>query len=226
MNTEGFSQYFNTPMVIILIGTALTALGGAWAAFQNNKAQVDLVNKTEKIAQLNEKISALVTGGDTFPYIRVDITIMDKNHFAFTLLSNGEAPLYDLTLSIYDQELAYETAETDLKRLKAEGKKMGLGSSKESIKKVDIGNLSPNQSRPVYDFMFPEKADERNFVVTIVARNGSFRQPIRIYRESDNFNIESEIQKDGKVLEKFVEKKRPSPFHLPKNEILIFNREK
>ncbi|MDO8644082.1 MAG: hypothetical protein Q7S00_03825, partial [bacterium] len=146
-----------SPATIILTGAILVALGGFWAGVRNNAIQNKLQEKTEEISKLNKHIVASVTGGDTYPYIRVEFAHIPRGLVILTLMSEGENPLYDVGVNLIDSDkykfkddIAYAEY---LKRLK--------GGIDEGRKSMRIGNFRPNEVRNLSSFMMEDENGER-----------------------------------------------------------------
>jgi len=187
---------FLNPGNVILIGAILVAIGGYWAQRNNKKVQDKLNAKTEKISELNEFIISSVTGGDTYPYIRVLFarTNEGKRFPQFQLMSEGEYPLFDLTVKIIDSDKAREVmdslqnniADKDISKWTTE---------------INIGNVRPREAIEIKSFMFPDGKSERTFGVELFARNGFFRQNIKIIKTGENeYKVESSVRKGDKIL--------------------------
>ncbi len=195
---ESISKILIGPAGVILIGAIIVAIGGFWAEIQNNEIQNELKEKTAKTSELNEYIAASVTGGETYPYVRVTFPHTPRGLVNFNLMSDGENPLYDLGMNIIDNDkykfkddAAYEKYQQNLNKGIDEGRKS-----------ISIGNFRPHEVRMIAGFMMEEDRAERNFTIELIARNGYFRQQIKVVRQDGKFKVESEVKKGDEILKK------------------------
>ncbi len=83
------------PQGLILLGGIITLIGAFWSANRDlntehelNEKNEIIIQKTEKISELNDKIVNVLTGGDSFPF--VEFGIPDKIHGTPVLKLNGD----------------------------------------------------------------------------------------------------------------------------------------
>jgi hypothetical protein len=90
------------PSGLILLAALLGAIGVFWAETRKNFAERQLREKSDKIAELNEKVAGLVTGGDSFCYFQIGSLDPATNRGILVALSSGQYPLYEVTARIVD----------------------------------------------------------------------------------------------------------------------------
>ena len=173
------TEYLSLPMLLILLGTILSATGAFLATYKQNqeKAQSavqraqfesELRGKSDEIAELNRQISQSVTGGNSFCYVR--LSLGPTSSPIVTVIHQGEFPLYDVSIRMWDPNDSQECS---------------CDVSLEEFTKKDLnfnlGNLSPNQVRILGRVTLPE-ADEKEFALSIGARNGFVLELIKLRR--------------------------------------------
>ena len=141
---EGFKP---KPAIMIFVGVMINAAGGLWASHQTD--------------QLNQKIVGSMTGGDSFCYLTVANIDSVKNIGTFTLLHEGEYPLYDVQVKISDLD---QLGEPSFEWLKGA---------------ISIGNIAANSAQ-MLDIIRLGNGDMRRFAVQVSARNGFLFQPLRL----------------------------------------------
>lgn len=153
-----------------------------------------IISQNEKISELNEFIAASVTGGETFPYISVLFASTPRGLILFNLMSEGENPLYDIGVNIIDNDRA--------KELISKIQNLTDDDYKQWITSLHINNFRPHEVQEIGKFMISSTEAERNFTVELIARNGYFKQQIKILKKDNSFKVESEVRKGDKVLKK------------------------
>ena len=95
------------PQGLILLGGIITLIGAFWSANRDLNSERELneknkviIQKTEEIAGLNDKIVNVLTGGNSFPYVIFGIP--DKKHGSPSLHLKGENAIQNVSGSFID----------------------------------------------------------------------------------------------------------------------------
>jgi len=95
---------------LVILGAFLGALGAVLFSIDSSSKQESLRLKSheiadlnKKIAQLNEQIAGTVTGGESFCYLFPFPAIGMSNTIDFKLNHQGEYPVYDVFIRIWDK---------------------------------------------------------------------------------------------------------------------------
>ena len=95
------------PQALILFGGIITLVGAFWSSRQDsnnekelNKKNQIIIEKTEKIAELNAEIVSAITGGDSFPILFFGIP--DKIHGSPGLTIKGENAIANISGKLID----------------------------------------------------------------------------------------------------------------------------
>lgn len=204
-------------LFLILIGTVLTMLGQQKISEKDSKLLQVKSDKIESLSQnintlnqenaeLNKKIAATITGGDSYCYLMVRSPRGKQNLCDLMLVTKGEYPLYDVSITIEDAKrlvemvhkdkdaglLPYETMTDTAKRLD------------EARHQIDVGNIKPNTVRPLGGIKAP-KADVIMYNIYITARNGSVMQIVRFHRIDGNWKRARKLVVNDKVIEEYID---------------------
>ncbi len=72
--------------IIVVVGVVISAIGAFWASQQQDSFNLNLLNKSEEIARLNQKLASLVSGGDSFCYLDISSLNSVKNTGQFVVV--------------------------------------------------------------------------------------------------------------------------------------------
>lgn len=165
------------------------------------RSETQLRVKTEEIADLNRKIAATVTGGDTFPYLLVGRPGGNSQEADLMLLTDGDYPLYDVSVRIQDVDRfvssvvnSFESGEAPTDSILKSIRMM----QRESFERV-FGNLSPNQMIPFGSINLSGR-EEASFNVILFARNGSVHQKIKFRRLNDEWAVSYRVTRENETL--------------------------
>lgn len=162
---------------MIFIGALFSAAGAIWASVEQSKSESELKKKSEEISKLNVKIANTVTGGDSYSYLVPTRYSGTPTVGPFTLVHQGEFPLYDLSLQIVDLD------EADAARLHNNGQ-LTIEAGRTNH---NIGNLSPN-SVLLSDIAIPQR-DYLRYNIFFIARNGQFFENLRIQKVGIEYKV-------------------------------------
>lgn len=190
----GLVSYILGPAGVILIGAIIVAIGGFLASVNNTANQKKLQDQSEEISKLNEFIAASVTGGDTYPYINVSFDSTPRGLIIFRLMSEGKYPLYDIGVNVIDNDKA--------KEIMKNSKNPGGEDPSQWRFSFHIPTFRPNEVREVTQFQITDSSSERNFSIELMARNGFFKQQIKIIKDSTSLKTIYEVKKGDTVLKK------------------------
>jgi hypothetical protein len=146
-----------------------------------DSANAEIIRIQKKLNEKTEYISNYLTGGDGFPYISfTDLKSENALNIAFILYNDGEFPLYEVNVIMYDYDI--------LKKKEIETKGMGGEFEKHpeyKLIKIDdyksatvfqIKEELPAKSHRIIDAKFPLK--ESKYSVIINSRNGTITERI------------------------------------------------
>ena len=126
------------------------------------------------------------TGGDSFPYLSVQIS---EGKASMTALHEGEFPLYDVNARI-----------VDLNKMDKEDITTILGTN------ISIGSMIPSHASlvPVQLPIEDREVEEQSFNIFMTARNGGFTQLIRLKKINNKWLSATKVLKnnDQVLLEK------------------------
>ncbi len=158
------------PTIVIVSGGLIAAGGALWSTIEREQFEHELRLKSDEIADLNRKIAASVTGGDSFCFLTLGTWDNVPDRALLMVNHQGEYPLYDVAIRM-----------VDVQRYQREVAAGQVGLSRQSETSFSIGNLSPNSSQVLGNWPLPS-TDEQGYNVFFNARNGFFTQEIRMRR--------------------------------------------
>lgn len=191
-------EYLSIPTIIVFLGALLSGIGAFWAAVKQSKDSAktaqerlefekELRSKSEEIAELNKKIAASVTGGDSYCYF--DIANFGPNNTAIAIIIHqGDFPIYDVSISITDLD---EFAQ--LSKSKANLTLEDLASARNNI---PIGTMLPYQAKPFKTIKLPNR-ETVNYGIAIAARNGTFTEEIRLKKIKGKWTKAMKVERDN-----------------------------
>ncbi len=210
------TNYLTLPMVLVLLGGILSAVGAFVATMRQNqeKAQSasqraefekDLRQKSEEIAELNKQIAANVTGGDSYCYLFVSQPGEKSNSSGLILMNEGKYPVYDISVKIDDVEHLVEIAKNELMNSEeATSWTQTTALLSRASKVFRPGNLGPNQATELGELQLPT-GDKQSYNIYIIARNSYVVQTIRFRRINGTWKRAEKIQVNGKVLRETIQ---------------------
>jgi hypothetical protein len=208
-------------LFIIFIGTALTIWGQQIISSRDSKLLQEKSDKIQILAEknvalsqenseLNKTITATVTGGDSYCYLYFFPPKGEQKSCDLMLFTEGEYPLYDVSIKIEDVK--------KLVNMVLEDKKAGLlpyRSLTESKKRFDetetiinIGNIPPSSSRLLGSIRIPE-GDSISYNINIVTRNGYFTQVVRFHLVNGEWKKAMRLMGHEKLLKENIDKDFP-----------------
>jgi hypothetical protein len=185
-------QYLTLPMILVLLGAILGAVGVFLATFRQNQEKVqsalqraqfetELRAKSDEIAKLNHTIAESITGGDSYCYLQLGNA--NRNNALLAIIHQGNYPMYDVTVRIVDlDEFEQNRGAPNLAS--------ALG------KVVPIGNLAPGQASMQGPIILPNR-DILRYNIFISARNGMFTQLLRMLYVNGTWKSAMRVQKDN-----------------------------
>jgi len=209
-------------LVLILIGTVLTIYGQQKINDKSSKLLHDKSNKIEELSQenikLNEKITATLTGGDSYCYLLVSRPSKRSNICDLHLISEGEYPIYDVSIRIDDVEQLLE----DFHEAREAGV-LPYPSITESsahlmkaAKIFQVGNLGPKHSATLSGLKVRDR-NKQSYNIYITARNFSSMQFVKFRRVGNNWKMAEKRLLNGELIKEFVEPDYPRE---PNGEVL------
>jgi len=192
--------YLTLPMVLVLVGTISNTIGAVWTMYRQNRERAEsaearaeaekaLRQKTEEIAQLNREIAASVTGGDSYPCVRVvggPMGIGDTP--LLTVLNAGRYPLYDVSVRIVDFDLFQEKVEHN--------PSLRIEDVLAAQKSYQLGNLGASQVHLLERVQLPSDGHAKGFTISLLARNGSVTQALRFRRVNGTWVFAFKVMRD------------------------------
>ncbi len=178
------SEYLSVPMILILLGAILSAIGAFVATYRQNEDKVqsasqraqfetELRKKSEEITALNKTIAASVTGGDSFCYVEF---IVGSDRITPTITSHGKYPVYDVNIQMRDEDEKDESV---------------------APIRLNIGTMSAQQQQTANRTLpLPSNKDALRFKILINARNGWFTEILRLHRVNGKWKTAMKITKD------------------------------
>lgn len=149
------NQYVGRGVAVVVIGAFVSAGGALWSSGERTRFERELRDRSDEIAELNRRIAASVTGGDSFCYL--DVTVNNETGVVgLNVAHEGEYPLYDVNFCIADLQKGDRIA-------------------------FQVGNAIPNLVFSVGTIQLPSTC-EQDYNVFFSARNGHFMQEIRFRR--------------------------------------------
>ena len=169
---------------MVLIGALIASGGALLSSSQQAQFEHELRAKTEEIAELNRTIAASVTGGDSYCYLVIGIVDHGKNA-AFAWVSHrGEYPLYDVNLTVVksnDMQRIERASFEELSHIRTE---------------FDVGNMTQGETRLWRKWLLPDE-EPQSYHVFIRARNGVFRQQIRLKKVEGHWKKATKVTRHG-----------------------------
>ena len=167
-------EHVGSPGILILLGSLLGVFGGFWALKQQNRFEDELRAKSEEIADLNRRLDATVTGGDSFCYIDLVPTEILKeavtgDRALLVLVHQGKYPLYDLAVQVLNVVQAFPKMEED---------KFASLQIRRYIENRKFDIFSPEKSLTLGEIIF--QGAKQYYVFQFSARNGDWFQNLRI----------------------------------------------
>jgi hypothetical protein len=150
------------PTVVIVLGGLIAAGGALWSAIEREQFEHELRQRSDEIADLNRKIAASVTGGDSFCFLTLGTWEDVPDRALLMIIHQGEHPLYDVTATIVDVQ--------KFQREVAAGQ---VALNRPSTTSFPVGNMSPTSSQVLGEHWPLPGADEQAYNVFFNARNGS-----------------------------------------------------
>jgi hypothetical protein len=158
------------------------------------KYERELRAKTEEIARLNMELTAVVTGGDSYPF--VFFQPVDKDEASLMVFHQGKYPVYDVSIEItdtdkfnallakfgWDQAGSYRMTPEQLRELKR------------TKVTLNAGNVRPGVGMTLVDkWVLPPGVDVIRYGISIHARNGVFSQGVVINRSQGKWRTASRV---------------------------------
>lgn len=87
---------------LVVLGFIALALGALFGVLGTILLALNSSRQSQKIAELNAQIAGSVTGGDSFCYLIPRFAFERINTLVFDLVHNGGYPVFDLSVTIWD----------------------------------------------------------------------------------------------------------------------------
>ena len=184
-------------VVISVVGVVISGIGAFLASQQQTSSALNLLNKSEEIARLNQELANSVIGGDSFCYLNVANIDSVKNIGIFVVVHRGKDPLYDLNAMIVDLE----------KKNQIKGKP-SLATVRQTSTDIPLGTLIPSSVR-MLDQITLGNGDTRRFSITFSARNGFFIQVLRLKKIHGKWVHATKVLRENKVIYEEVDDEFP-----------------
>jgi hypothetical protein len=121
-----------------------------------------------------------------------------------SLMNQGTYPLYDVRVTIVDQDLFA----TLVKKSNDVSRDIGKIQN-ESENFYKIGNLGQNQSLWIAKFDLDPKLGERNFIMSLLARNGKVNEFMRLRWVNDHWSTAVKALNQKGVVEEDIDRDYP-----------------
>ena len=225
--------FLRLPMIIFFIGALLNATGGFLSSSKQSGLQNELqqksdtllilqgalsrkndkiiqqgdslIIKSEKISNLQQQLTDIVTGGNSFCYLRLVKGEAKVNNVFLVVVPVGNEPLYDVNIRICDLEIEIPTKEN-----------LTLEETMKSQNIINIGNIGIKQEQLIGSIKWSGITQQR-YNVFISTRNGFYTELIRLRLINGNWwRAAYKVTKfDGKKEIKLFEESDPE---FPRNE--------
>ncbi|MCD4675991.1 MAG: hypothetical protein K8S18_08355 [Desulfobacula sp.] len=167
-------------VVALVVGTILTYWG---SSIKSTKFEKELNIKNEKIAKIAEENVSLskensytLTGGDSYPILAPSF-IDQNNEILFSLHNDGEYPLYDIDLYIYEDNDSLVPTKKHFTEIGA--------------KKAELN---------IYKTILPKNISEKEINVITSSRNGETRQIYKCFRSNGTLGVKTAIYRNGVLI--------------------------
>jgi hypothetical protein len=226
-DTSIFVHWTFLSLALAIIGTLLNIFAGELKSHQSqiqfkrdlDVTKTELIQKNQKIEELNNFILSSITGGDSYCYVQTPIDM--SGFLNFSLVHVGKFPLYDVNVIIHDMSKRGELAQAmgiptkgsftrgELDELQKQRDLIG-----ESIKLLEEDVISRHNwpsfppgsiAMPFLRCRLPVDKQEQQYLVKIYARNGTITQPIRFIRVAGQWEMSMRVQKYDSLKLKFTE---------------------
>lgn len=174
--------------VIVIVGLVISALGAYWASKQQDSFNLNLLNKSEEIARLNQEVANSVSGGDSFCYLVVSTIDPVTNTGRLVVVHQGEHSLYDVHVRIVDLE--------KLDQIKGN---LSFATLNQTDTNISIGNLISSFAQMLQPFTLGN-SDTRRFNIFFSARNGFFNQALRFKKIDGKWVYATKVEREDKVI--------------------------
>lgn len=173
---------FLGPSGLILGAAILGGIGAYWAAVQRTASAQESKQKSERIAELNERIAGLVTGGDSFCWLQISGVNPISNVGKLVAIHHGEFPIYDVAGRIVDlQELERKKGSITMQNL-------FVGDTN-----VRLGSMPVGTATILSDFPLGHEI-ARDFNIFFSARNGLYTQLLRMRKSEQKWVSATRVQ--------------------------------
>jgi len=160
-----FLDLIGGPSVLIFIGALVAAIGGFWAQIRQTRFEREIRQETEDSLKT-------ITGGDSYCFMAI-VDTARVSETALVIANNGEYPLYDIQVAIFDLSVFPKLKESvrqnnfqDLRELFPQPVRRWT---------INISNLSPHTVfSPSPIKIDPNKGIE--YYIRLSARNGIVHQ--------------------------------------------------
>ena len=181
-------------VVISVVGVVISGIGAFRASQQQTSSALNLLNKSEEIARLNQELANSMSGGDSYCYLGISPINPKTNTGWFYVIPQGEYNLYDVHARIADVEKLHQLAEDRLPLDQADTN-------------ISIGNLIPSFAQK-FPFTLGN-GNTRSFNVLFTARNGFFKQLLWFEKVHGEWLYATKVTRGSEVLYEHVDKEFP-----------------
>ncbi|MBI3058746.1 MAG: hypothetical protein HYY81_05490 [Deltaproteobacteria bacterium] len=192
-----FIQTLLGPPGLILVAALLGTIGAFWASQQQGQFERQLREKSEEIAELNERTLNAVTGGDSFAYVAFARPSEQSNEGMLIVIHQGVNPLFDVYMRIVDLQTFAEL-----------GGDVTLNNFMHGSTQFQLGTLVAGHARTLGKFSLGTET-KRSFNIFFAARNGGFSQLVRFVRVADRWRSAYRVKRNGEVIHEKIDEEFP-----------------
>lgn len=179
----------------------LSALVATWAALDRASFESDLRARTDILRKqgaqnvaLTQEVSNLVTGGDSFVYLRFE------SDGRVSVEHVGKYPVYDIEIDIVDVDKFQRHPGTDFQE------QLHSALVSRTAKQILLNVITAKAKTSLVDFPFSSEPFSR-FKVLIATRNGQFAEYVMLRKSEQKLRSACrvfEIDPDGKIMREMI----------------------
>lgn len=162
-------------------------------------ATTELQTQTEKIERLNTEIAETaakisdfaseslnqLTSADSFCYVTAAVAVPNNDSVLLTLFHQGRYALSDVVVEVRDIAATERVWETFRQSGQTRPSSADMLAARGIVFFQNIGTVIPRSGRPLTSVPYANDDERRTFHVSIVARNGFYRETITIAKRKD-----------------------------------------
>lgn len=207
--------YITFSVITIIVGQVFTFCGQQIVNNKSTQQLQDLSKENIKLnkeaAQLARKNTAIITGGDSYCYFLPFRPSEKTNTVDLMLTTEGEYPLYDVSVKIDDVEkmMGIVKKEYEEGKLPYDSMTQSMKMLAQASKIIEVGNLGSNQAMQMSGIKIPLAVDKKSYNIQITARNGTIVQFIRFRKINNQWKMANKVMRNGEVLKEFIDSDFP-----------------